>query len=381
MSMKVMAFSILPIAIWISAWVGMPRANLASAISAHRLFSSKVGEISAPGFSQSLVNAKLIQNSYLLKAVGDFGYQIRFAFGMYPSWLEIVPDPFRADRKHIIVREEVDVEFSNDLILKSLLASESETLEIVKKFALNKGIEPMVFVVPTKISVNRLKVEPEQALGRDRGRFRIDSSSTKWVGGLANLAESERRMAASGIKILSGIEAVRWLQVGSMPVYPYGESHWSAEMILALAPTLARQIAQKNPELKHCFDLDFTYQVIDESPKKFYGDMLTSSLGWSVDLDISQYFRNDYKTYGPVRQKLAREASCPELFYVGSSYGTFEISGLNIVGVLANIYRGNVTNRSLGGLGPKGPLEVFEQTVIPKNSLVIWEFTFRAQNG
>jgi SGNH hydrolase-like domain, acetyltransferase AlgX len=380
MSMKVVVFSIVPIAIWIAALVGMPRANLASTMTEHRLFSSQLGKINSQGFSQNLVNTKLIQSSYLLKAVGDFGYQVRFAFGMYPTWLEIVSDPFNSERMHIIVREEVDVEFTNHLIQESLRQSEAKIVARVKSFAEAKSIEPMVFMVPTKISANRLKVQPEQSLGRDRERYQLYSGKASWVGGLANLSESERQLRAAGVKTLSGVEAVRSLQGEASPVYPYGESHWSPEMILKLAPLMIQQIVNLHPELERCVDRTLKFEKAEELSKKYYGDLLTSSLGWSVDLDISQFFRNEYATYKPVQSKAAIDTTCPELFYVGSSYGTFSVFDLNYVGVLANYYRGKVTNKSVAGQGPMEPLAIVERLDIPKSSLVVWEFTYRTLN-
>ena len=79
----------------------------------------------------------------------------------------------------------------------------------------------------------------------------------------------------------------------------------------------------------------------------------------------------------PVPARRAFNQECPNLYYIGTSYGTYSPHGGGISDMLQFLYRGKVTNVSISAVGPLLPIQKALTLQLSRGSVVIWEIPFR----
>jgi hypothetical protein len=380
---KSVAFIMANVVLWGLAFFPHARPGLAGLTKKHVFFTSSQLTLSVVSFESKEVEHLLLKAFALPRRLQSFGFSVRGWALQIPDWLFLLPDPRRMGHINILIREEVADEFISRPLEDAYQDSFGAIRNLLGDFEAKTHHRPLLLLIPTKIFANQLHPAWTQARLQDQEVFEIESHSVQRSPGEAQ-AEMESRLSHSGEKLISLLNLYDQVRDEIYPLYSFGESHWSHELSEKAAAHLLAELVRTKTIDQKCYDQEALARKPAAGNETFFGDLAVvigldraSPLGRAVETQTKAGRFN-----GRPEEKLGVESAvCPDLFYLGTSYGNVHAGTGSITDVIAALYHGRIFNHSISGLGPLTAMQKFEPAVLAKPSplppIVIWEMPFR----
>ncbi len=351
----------------------MRKPDWRASLTTHRFLHIAGVSYSAPGILPAVADEKVIEASDITRWLRNWGYEFRATIGMYPPWGFIVPDPFEAGARQVVLREEVGEEFEGRATGEIHSEAAERIASHAREFDGKKNVKTVVLAVPTKIAANQIVVRHGDGVLGDADRLGISELSER-VGALHLQRKFERRLSELNVPFISPVALYRDIQSRLGLLYPRGESHWSPVVVVEVAQLVVRELSRQGFFQALCMrDGD---RFISKGKIHFLGDLYRGVLGRTEELQATNPFNSVIDKIVAAAAAEDANSGCPLITVIGSSYSVVELGGLDFINALRALYRGRVVSRSQPGVDPHVQL-ANASSEVEEGGIVLWEFPFR----
>jgi hypothetical protein len=351
--------------------------SLDGAVNIHSFLSSENFHLNVPGIEAKNLDRIFSQAFLVPHFLKDLGYRLKIHLGQGYTWFFPAKSKYDDTHLHLILRDDVADEFEGE---HSAKIYENRLRGFFKKFReieTSKGSPVMLIIIPNKIFANKVLTEFKDGEAEAKKMMRINGISPNIRSETAQ-RKYEELIRSWGQTTISLIDFYKNIQsYGQIsPLHPYGESHWSRDLIYEVGPEIVRQMMDALKLTKACY-----VQAAPTKPnaarEDYFGDIF-EGYGPDINTALGDMYKTSMMAYSPSNYVAPPQRdACPIIYYVGTSYGKFLEGRGGIVESMQRAYRNKIVNFSLSGRGAHEPMDQLTTKSLLSKSIILVEFPFR----